>query len=160
MARIIWDKSLDTGIALIDKQHQKLAILFNQINQIMEDGASLTALKSSIQEISLYAEYHFKTEEDLMLQAGFPGLTVHQEQHSFFKKKAGEILQRLENQQEASNISVQASSLLWEWFLGHVKETDREYIEPIKMIVTAQTAEKNASIELLAEHEEKIMHLY
>lgn len=57
-----WQKNFETGIKVIDEQHQKLVILLNQLAVHLIDNDTIK-LESVFVELASYADHHFKTEE-------------------------------------------------------------------------------------------------
>ena len=72
---IEWKDSYSTGIALMDKHHQRLVALINQLYAgvfACEDVEQERALTASILvQLEDYAEYHFTVEEQLMSEYHF-----------------------------------------------------------------------------------------
>lgn len=159
MARIIWEKKYNIGIDIIDEQHRSLCFLFNRISQAMEEGRIETALKQVIPEMLNYAKYHFKTEEDFMRRANYPGILEHIKKHEIFNKKVKEISAKVVGEPGVV-IAVQIVNLLWEWFLNHILEIDRDYIGALKPFEKKKEFANIGVIEKVAEHEEKLSELY
>lgn len=58
-----WNQNFETGIAVIDEQHQKLVELLNQLARDLAFGASVHGLSRVFDDLTDYVLYHFKTEE-------------------------------------------------------------------------------------------------
>ena len=69
---IQWSKFFETGIDVIDQQHQALVAIINQAAPLLAtSGASTVAQADALlDQLAAYAATHFKTEESLMLSHG------------------------------------------------------------------------------------------
>ncbi|MDP3517577.1 MAG: EAL domain-containing protein [Pseudohongiella sp.] len=85
-----WNENFATGIALIDEQHKTLVAILNKLaNHFVSESSTPDNLKSVIQELSDYADFHFKAEEEIWHKhfSGTSFLAVHEHaHHEFFEK--------------------------------------------------------------------------
>jgi diguanylate cyclase (GGDEF)-like protein/hemerythrin-like metal-binding protein/PAS domain S-box-containing protein len=58
-----WNENFETGIAIVDEQHRKLVELLNKLASHLAYGAATPELNIVFEELTDYAQYHFKTEE-------------------------------------------------------------------------------------------------
>ena len=66
-----WDKYFETGIELVDEQHQYLVEFINKYGELLaHNNISLQDIQLALFELSRYAEFHFKEEENLMREVG------------------------------------------------------------------------------------------
>ncbi|WCP81008.1 diguanylate cyclase [Vibrio harveyi] len=62
-----WDTYFETGIEEVDKQHQYLVGFINKYGELLaQNSITLTDIQVALFELSRYAEFHFKEEENLM----------------------------------------------------------------------------------------------
>jgi hemerythrin len=73
MEEFKWSSKIETGIDVIDEQHQKL---FHFATAIYE-GQSKLHLNSLLQFLDNYVITHFSTEEKLMRENKFPSYDLH-----------------------------------------------------------------------------------
>jgi diguanylate cyclase (GGDEF)-like protein/hemerythrin-like metal-binding protein len=68
MNTFIWDHYYETGLAVVDDQHQRLVALINQLGDLslVEGSAAATTLKEVFANLTAYANVHFGDEEQLM----------------------------------------------------------------------------------------------
>lgn len=80
-----WNENLETGIAIIDEQHQKLVQLLNQLTGTLVSGDAVE-LNRVFDELAAYAAYHFKTEENVWAPYfdGDAWLAGHKDSHTSF----------------------------------------------------------------------------
>lgn len=75
-----WDKCYETGIDDVDEQHQYLVEIINRYGELIaENNISLQDIRMALFELSRYAEFHFKEEENLMRSVGL--YDAHVEEH-------------------------------------------------------------------------------
>ena len=79
-----WSTALDVGVLDVDRQHQGLVALINQLHaHIVEDkiGHEFAAIFAKLKE---YTVEHFTDEEMIMAELGMPGLEKHVREHKSF----------------------------------------------------------------------------
>ncbi len=59
-----WDANFETGIAVIDEQHQRLVQMLNDLAAAIAQQEEAVELQHVFDQLSDYADYHFKTEEN------------------------------------------------------------------------------------------------
>ena len=120
-----WDKNFETGIPLIDEQHKKLVDLLNQLAFHLVRNETIE-LKRVFEELTDYADYHFKTEEDIW-QPCFkedPWFSKHQGSHSSFIPKVNEL--KKEEKSKPLNIVIEDTiKFLIHWLAHHILDTDK-----------------------------------
>jgi len=58
-----WDKNFETGIKLIDEQHKELVKILNRLAAHLASRSTPIVLNNIFDELTSYAQYHFKSEE-------------------------------------------------------------------------------------------------
>ena len=81
-----WDDSFDVGVAKLNRQHQRLIGLINQLHAAREQSKSRHTMESAVDELDTmesvidelidYSLYHFATEEECMLEYAYPAATT------------------------------------------------------------------------------------
>ncbi len=68
MKTFVWDRHFETGLEMVDEQHQRLVALINLLGEsLVAEGAGVaTSLQSVFEELARYANVHFSDEEQLM----------------------------------------------------------------------------------------------
>jgi hemerythrin len=84
---IEWNSSFLTGILEIDRHHQHLVALLNQVYDGHKLGISQYRLHSIIVELYDYANYHFSWEERLMKASSYPDFEGHKKEHDIFMRR-------------------------------------------------------------------------
>lgn len=135
-----WNDNFATGIAIIDEQHKVLVAILNKLaNHFVHEASSTSNLDALVQELADYADFHFRTEEEIWHQhfTGHPLLQAHEQAHRDFFKKISDI------QQSERNLEGFADELfgyLTRWLAFHILDSDKR--------MALATIKTNAGIEL------------
>lgn len=121
-----WNNNFETGIAIIDEQHQKLVDLLNKLASHLAYGSDSLTLNRVFDELADYAVYHFKTEEAIWHKY-LPSeeMTVeHEQTHLSF---VSDVLRIKQEQLSLPTEEVVESvvSFLTHWLAFHILETDK-----------------------------------
>jgi hemerythrin len=122
-----WTKEMSVGVAVLDDDHMRLVELLNELHRGVMAGKTRAALEKVIEQLVDYTRYHFKREETLFTQAGFPGAEEHRHEHEMLLRRALSLQARFENGQ-SRELSLEALDFLQQWLSGHILGSDREYI--------------------------------
>jgi len=67
--------------SLIEHQHRELVSLLNELNEAIRNLESREIIYRMMDEVIAYTRLHFSTEEQLMVQSGYPDIEWHKDQH-------------------------------------------------------------------------------
>ena len=79
--RIEWLSTYNLGIDDIDFQHHFFLNLINRLAEELSTSENLEYRSGLIAELNAYARFHFISEENMMLRAGYPRLAEHRQHH-------------------------------------------------------------------------------
>jgi diguanylate cyclase (GGDEF)-like protein/hemerythrin-like metal-binding protein/PAS domain S-box-containing protein len=119
-----WTPQLETGIALVDKQHHRLVDMLNRLAQQYAHGTSPEEIQIVLNDLADYADYHFKCEEGIWRSAlaGDPWLDQHIRVHqSFFEH----ISQLRSTHRPFSDLLNDLFPFLVQWLALHILEDDK-----------------------------------
>lgn len=120
---IIWQDSYALNIDIVDEQHKKLLQIINEINQddtIFNDDVRATEIVS---ELKNYTQYHFETEEKLMIEFNSPLYVKHKKLHKQIIYKLDQISTIYKNQ--PTELLRNMNELLSEMFVDHLLFADK-----------------------------------
>jgi hemerythrin len=121
---IEWDDRLSIGIPMIDKQHQQLiAITNNLYNACRQGGETIdTNFIAALHETVNYIDYHFGIEDKIMQRIKYPEYALHKKEHDEF---AREVLKEIK-EYESDRIYAPYAMVryLRDWILSHIAITD------------------------------------
>jgi hemerythrin-like metal-binding protein len=122
---IRWDSSLSVNIRLIDRQHQRLVELVNQLHQALRAGKGSEVLAEILGSLVDYTQRHFAEEERMMRAHNYPGTEQHLAAHAELVRQVGEFKAKLA--QGTVSISSDLFNFLKSWLLHHIKQEDKAY---------------------------------
>ncbi|HEY3383464.1 MAG TPA: bacteriohemerythrin [Vicinamibacterales bacterium] len=124
MAAIEWSARMNVGIPEIDRQHQKLLELFNDLEEGLSRSLPVKKPRVLFAELVSYSKYHFLGEENLMQVAGWAGRDDHARVHAEFVAKVTELERTLECEGNLE-AALASSRFLRHWILRHIVVADR-----------------------------------
>jgi hemerythrin len=123
---IVWKDDYSVQFKLIDKQHQGLIDMTNDLLKGCKAGGNAkdAAFMETVRKAVEYAQVHFYTEEKYMKQAAFPELEQHRKEHAAFTSTIQETVAAFE-QGRADPLDL--AIFLKEWLLSHIAVSDKKY---------------------------------
>lgn len=122
-----WKDDYAIGVEIIDEQHKHLFEIGNKIYDLLENyllDDKYDKVVTIIQELGNYTKYHFKTEEDYMLQIRYPKYFSQKVEHDDFIKKIEEIdLKDLDQNQDKHIRDI--LTFVFKWVLEHILKKDK-----------------------------------
>jgi len=141
-----WNKTFETGIESIDKQHKKLVEIINKVSKHFVNEADKKFIGEVLDELTDYTIYHFKCEEGIWNNF-FPldDLTLkHLKTHKKFIDDLVEFKERynavyLEEDselasQKRADMGFEMMSFLTNWLAFHILDTDCTMAETVLAI--------------------------
>jgi len=126
----VWTEKNNLGVPIIDEQHRGIVSTINSFHCFIQEGHGEEALKPTLIILEQYTSIHFRTEEALMKEAGYPDLEDHILLHHGLMKRTKEIVRGAASYKEPE-ITLK---FLKEWWLGHINMEDRKYAPYVKAI--------------------------
>lgn len=124
--RLEWTPALSFGHQKIDAQHQALFKAFDDFIRGCARGEARETLKALHGYLQQYVEEHFREEEAVMQQHGFPGLTHHKREHQSFCSRLVALRDDLSGDAATLSVLVQTNKALVAWLVHHVQEMDQQ----------------------------------
>jgi hemerythrin-like metal-binding protein len=94
LIQMSWNKTLECGHPLIDGQHHRLFALANEAINLLLTRAPRKEEETLLKQLLDDMSKHFVTEEDLLEEAGDPGLLQHKVEHQEMLRKAQSLHER------------------------------------------------------------------
>ncbi len=126
MAKLIWSSELNTGIAVIDRQHQRIVEYINELDDARNSGHKMEDLGKVIDEMVDYTLSHFAFEESLQEEASYPFLKAHKRVHELFTNKVAALQHSFSL---GEDVSEELHKMLFNWLYNHIKRDDADYVE-------------------------------
>ena len=132
---IDWDKRLEIGVEAMDRQHQELVRLLNQVFAAVRAGGGPSDLEAPLGALLTYTLRHFADEEALMERCHHPDLAPHRGVHRELAGAATALAQRCAaGDPEAP---METLDFLKRWLVGHILGLDRAYAASFKAAANA-----------------------
>lgn len=123
MIDIQWDQKFEIGHPRIDNEHRVFVDLIRAVSQAAEQGAPRDKAQRLLLEVRKYAEFHFLSEENLMLDVGFEDYATHHDEHVWLLRRLEDEMHRFDD--NALPLSALAD-FMFEWFALHTTRDDRK----------------------------------
>jgi hemerythrin len=121
MVDLQWKSWFEIGHERIDSEHRAFLNLIRDMNAQAEAGLDRDRLLRSLEEMQKYADFHFLSEENVMLDAGYPDLENHTLLHA-------RLLKEVRNKATAVRLGEASSqevvTFLYDWFCNHTVNED------------------------------------
>ncbi len=131
---ITFDDNLITGNKTIDTQHKELIERIQNFVTACQNGDSKLKAIKMLDYLDEYTNFHFKEEEKLQENAGYPEYEKHHEKHEEFKKTIQELHEYLQDYEGPTDrFSELVQKNVIDWLFGHIKTYDRSVAEFIFM---------------------------
>lgn len=125
MAEMRWNEALSVGHAGIDKDHQGL---FALIEELEGAGSGGDLIGEIISRLEAYAAEHFAREEDYMRRAGYPGLQEHIRAHEAFVEWVDTVKATYRRAAESPfSLGDIVNDFLRRWLVDHIMTEDMKY---------------------------------
>ncbi|MFZ1377994.1 MAG: bacteriohemerythrin [Geothrix sp.] len=125
----VWNSRFETGVELIDAQHQGLFEAVNRLADSFKAGNAGNQVVESLDFLVAYTVEHFQTEERFMREDGFPGLAAHEDEHARLLQQVQELQGRLVAGQP---VTMDVTIFLVEWLTSHISGSDLRYAEFVR----------------------------
>ncbi|OAJ93225.1 bacteriohemerythrin [Vibrio bivalvicida] len=124
-----WSNQLDIGLDEINRQHQTLLHLINELYYLLKHNYGLSSIKRVVQGLIDYTANHFAYEEILFEQIDYAQTKDHIEKHQHLVKQVLEFQSRVERGEE---IGDELMEFLKNWLRQHIMGEDKAYVEAFK----------------------------
>ena len=127
---ITFDDNLITGNKTIDTQHKELIDRIQNFLTACQNGDSKVKAIKMLDYLDEYTNFHFKEEEKLQENVGYPGRETHHEKHEEFKKTIQVLYEYLNDYEGPTDqFSELVQKNVIDWLFGHIKTNDRSVAE-------------------------------
>ena len=143
MASFNWDTCFETGLKIVDEQHQKLVEIINEFGDLLTqaDGIPFDDIQKVFVQLTAYTHYHFEEEENMMSDVGLfrDYIKIHKKLHADFLQE----LERAHDEVLANNDSAEnLLKLLIHWLAFHILGTDQSMAKQVRAVQSGIDPEK------------------
>ena len=125
MTRMSWDRDLDLGIPVVDRDHRRLIDLIARVQSPDWGADALELVRATVDDLAHHVAHHFRHEEMLMRLVGYPDMARHQRSHRAIAARLAEF-QSLLRRGRAMFPHDRFRIFLSEPMLSHLLDVDME----------------------------------
>ena len=125
MTLLTWSHECIVGVQAMDDQHGILMDTLNELRAMLVHGGDRRSICLQLERLIEFSQMHFQSEEQLLQQQAFPGLSEHRVAHQHLLAKLYKALEQINHDE-----FVHFSSLLEflpSWYLDHVEQLDQPF---------------------------------
>ena len=127
MPFLSWSKEFSVEVESIDKQHQKLFDMLNEMHDAMRAGKGRQLVPAILKSLISYCCEHFTAEEAFMKQANYPHFAIHKAEHDKLKNEVAKMVNDFESGNASSVLSMELQNFLCDWLQSHIRNSDKRY---------------------------------
>jgi hemerythrin len=124
-----WTDDMAIGHATIDAQHRELIECISELELATAEHRTLLAVYC-ITRLKHFVRDHFKAEEAVMRECGFPKLKEHIKEHEEFRAK----LLDLQINSVQLDVTSDTVEFLGNWLVDHARTSDKEVVPYLKKL--------------------------
>lgn len=122
---LTWNYTCSVGVLAMDDQHGILMDAMNDLRLANDRGAGRQQIAGLLNQLIDFARMHFSSEETLMEQSGFPGLSGHRSEH---ERLISRLLTSARGLEHGDGVAMYVLlGFLRDWFPEHIERFDHEY---------------------------------
>jgi len=119
-----WDETLEVHVGKIDEQHKKFINIIKSLHHAIDSDKTKNEEKEVLVELIKYTDYHFSTENDLMIKYDYPQRENHLSLHTEFTEKLKKFC--VKHKEGDSTVSRDMINFLIRWIIHHIMNVDQK----------------------------------
>lgn len=129
---IDWSAQWEFGIPIIDEQHRGLTSLTNSLFYFVAEQRSEDITLPLIKAIERYWLLHCITEEELLIQSGYPRAESHFNRHQDLKGHLSSFIINAAKNKHKAEVLDKLFYFLKQEQIVHIHKEDRQYVSHLK----------------------------
>lgn len=125
MTLLTWSHDCIIGVQAMDDQHGILMDTLNELRRMVVRGSDRREICLQLERLIEFTQMHFQSEEQLLVQQGFPDVEDHREAHHSLLGRLYTALEQL-HREELIHFST-LLEFLPAWYHEHVEQVDQPY---------------------------------
>jgi hemerythrin len=118
---------MEVGIPKVDEQHRELVDRINQVMSLGVDSVSKEETQKTLNFLGDYIRKHFRDEETLQAQSGYPKYEWHREQHKLYVENFEKLDKEFKQNGASMKFSLDLNNSIVGWIVKHIKSVDKEF---------------------------------
>ena len=125
MEKINWSPSFSVGVTMLDEQHERIVDVINLLLSDSQATVRSETISELLNRLTSYSRGHFREEERLLEEHGYPELARQKEEHKTYRIKVVAFCQDTTAHQDS--VPADLLQFLRDWWLSHILESDMQY---------------------------------
>ncbi len=125
MALLNWSGEYSVEVQSIDKEHQKLFDMLNELHDAMKVGKGSVVAPEILKRLIAYTCEHFAHEEGIMVRTRYPDYARHKAEHDKLTSEVTNIVHDFEAGKVV--LSMKLLDFLRAWLQAHILGCDKRY---------------------------------
>ena len=125
MPLFAWDERFSVGDAMMDTQHMQWIGYINELYDAIREGKGDEEQTEILDNIIIYTQYHFASEERFLKRIDYPGLEAHHEIHQRMAERARSLQKDI--RVGRGDLCLDLITLLRTWLVDHIMDEDKKY---------------------------------
>lgn len=125
MEKLVWTEKCSVGVKILDNQHKQIIRSINKLIEHPNEPVDSETISDVLNEITEFASKHFRTEEKLLEEHGYPGLEDQKKEHREFRFKVVQFCSATTEHVDA--VPDILLNYLSEWWCAHIHDEDMLY---------------------------------
>ena len=138
MKKIKWKKKYEVGNYEIDAEHKLFVRIIQKFADSLTNKADNYYIERLINELLKYAEFHFYSEETIMIEIEYPDIIRHKQEHEKLLEQMRNMVMIVEMDDEKIYESDYTNFLL-NWFVNHTIKQDQKLAKYINLSKNQQS---------------------
>lgn len=122
---------LETGNALIDREHRQLFDAINRLLNACGQGQGRSVLKDTTMFLNDYVKKHFADEEALQKKSNYPGIVPHSQFHRNYRSQLADVSRSIEAEGPTIK-SIGDLNQLAAVLISHIRREDKKLAAYLK----------------------------
>jgi hemerythrin len=116
------DGEFSIGVMTLDAEHRNLFEQIKKLQTALENGAGAEMQSALLHQLAAATAAHFASEESMMAENHYAGITLHKMKHEDLLQKLGAFVVRFDHGAALNQHSLQ---FLRDWLTVHIREVDK-----------------------------------
>ena len=122
-----WDQSYCVGIQALDDQHKGLFSTLNKFYDILMSHGDPALMDKELSSLVQQTRVHCNTEEECMLEHGYPGYQVHKMMHELLLRQLEDVLTLESSSYDQPWVArMETADFLHAWLVAHIINEDKK----------------------------------
>ena len=122
---IKWSPEYAIDVEIIDNQHKELFSAINNLLEACNQGKGKEEAGEILKFLENYVVEHFKTEEEIQKESGFPEYEAHKKAHDGFIQSFTELKKAFAEEGATLSFVVKINKIVVDWLIQHVTQADK-----------------------------------